>query len=256
VIVVGAGRVGTALKQRSDEVDIDCDLVSRDSGWQALDGAPGDPILLTVRNDDLDEVLKKVPKLRRPDLVFIQNGGIREWLRGEYLHQCTRGLLYFAVKTRGGPIEPGPTSPFCGPHAHILSRWFGLMKLPAEEVNWARFSNRELEKLIWNSSFGVLCELYDCDVGTVCTEHRAELIALVDEFRVVGRMAMGVEIPLDWLVNRLVDYSMTISDYRASVKEWQWRNGWFEAAAVHYGYPMILHKEMVTSIGKSELLSD
>ena len=51
MIVIGGGRVGTALAERSAEVGIDCTLVSRQHGWEALAGPPGDPILVTVRND-------------------------------------------------------------------------------------------------------------------------------------------------------------------------------------------------------------
>lgn len=255
MIVIGAGRVGTGLRDAAVAAGVSCSLVSRVSGWEALDEVLGVPVLVAVRNDDLEVVLERVPAHRRPDLVFIQNGMVRPWLRSHALVGATRGLLFFAVPTRGAAIEPGGASPFCGPRAAHVVHWLGQLGVPAQEVDWARFSAAELEKLIWNSAFGLLCQVHDADVGTVVTEHRGELGDLVRELAAVGRAAMGVELPHDYLMDRLCDYSASIPTYKGSVKEWRWRNGWFDQVAARYRRQTPVHRSMLQGIGFGDRLA-
>lgn len=250
MIVIGAGRIGTALHERAAARGVDCTLVTRTEGWDALQSRPGTPILLAVRNDDLDTVVGRIPAHRRHDLVFIQNGMIRGWLQTHSLARCTRGLLYLAVPRVGAPIAPGGVNPFCGAHAVEMVGRFVDLGLEAEAVDWARFSAWELEKLIWLCAFGVLCEHLDLTVGEVCAQHRAELRSLVTELSRVGRAALGVDMPLGWLVDRLCRYSASVASWRASVKAWPWRNGWFVEAARRYGVPTPLHDELLRHIGR------
>ncbi len=252
MIVVGAGRVGAALKERSEAVGHPVQLVSRDQGWDALDGPQGDPVLLAVRNDDLVDVVARIPSHRRSDLVFLQNGAIRDLLRDLSLARATRGLLYFMVARRGDPITPGTTNWFCGPHGLVVARWLGGMGLKADDVDWARFSYYELEKLLWLACHGPLCEAHDATVGQIATTHRADLDALAAELTRVGRAALGVEAPVAYLQQRLVDYSLTIPTYRASVKEWPWRNGWLRDRARQHGVDTPLHDAWLEKTGHGD----
>src|SRR5690606_13983845 len=102
--------------------------------WDRLDAPAGAPILLAVRNDDLDAVLARVPAHRHVDLVFVQNGMLRPWLAARGLSAATRGLLFMAVPRRGAAIEPGGESPFHGPHAQALLDAFRAAALPARVV--------------------------------------------------------------------------------------------------------------------------
>jgi hypothetical protein len=250
MFVIGAGRIGTALHQRAAERGQPCTLVTRDEGWDLLEGGPGAPILVAVRNDDLERVVARVPVHRLVDLVFIQNGMLRPWLRAHGLPIATRGLLYFAVPSRGAPIQPGGVSPFFGQRAPEAVSWLVELGLEAQVVNWPRFCSRELEKLIWNAAFGLLCEHLDTDVGGVCTEHFLELRSLVSELRRVGRAALGIDVPLEFLLHRLCTYSSTIPRYRGSVKEWEYRNGWLVRAAEEFRVSTPLHRELLHAIGK------
>jgi ketopantoate reductase len=256
MIVVGAGRVGTALAKRSEAAGVAVELVTRDSGWSALSGPPGDPIVLTVRNDDLEVVIPRVPGHRRDDLVFVQNGMLRPWLRERALASCTRGVLWFAVPAKGDDVTlGGRDSPFCGQHALAMARWFVTIGLPARSIDWASFTTIELEKLIWNAAFGVLCDAYGIDVGTAAEKHRDELRALAAELWRVGRVSMGVHLDLDPLVTRLCAYSATIPTYRASIKEWRWRDGWFQDTARAYNIALPLHTALIEKAGKGHLLT-
>lgn len=248
MFVVGAGRVGGALRERAAEVGVPVTLVDRTSGWEAL-GAGSGPILLAVRNDDLGAVVERTPPARRSDLVFLQNGAIRHVLREHGVTGATRGLLYFMVATRGGPLVPGRTSWLSGPHAAAVVDFFTALAVPAEEVDWARFSYHELEKLVWLAAHGPLCESTVATVGEVATEHRGELHALVAELWAVGSRAWGVEAPVDHVVQQLVDYSRSIADYRASVKEWEYRNGWFQVQASRLGMAMPRHDGLMEQLG-------
>lgn len=245
MIVIGAGRVGTALAGRSQAVGIDVALVHRDHGWAALDGPPGDPVLLAVRNDDLREVVARVPAHRRDDLVFVQNGMIRTFLQEKGLDRATRGLLYFAVARKGDAIVAGGQNPFCGPHSGAMTRWFVQLGLEARALDWAGFSYFELEKAIWLSALGLLCARERLTVGEVVDQHPHDLERLVDELRQVGRAAIGVDVPLPYLLARVVAYSRQIAFFRASVKEWDWRNGWFADQAVRFGVDTPLHDALI-----------
>lgn len=207
-----------------------CTLVDRAHGWEALQRLAGEPVVLTVRNDDLDAVLERIPEHRREDLVFVQNGMIRDWLAERELQDATRGLLFFAVPVRGAPIEIGPANPFWGPHAARMVGWFSQVGLPAEVLDTPEFAIAELEKLLWNSCFGLLCERFDADVGTVVREHADTLRDLVLELLSISEPAFGLSLQTqdrEAMLERMRRYAQRIPDNRAAVKEWQWRNGWF-----------------------------
>lgn len=247
IIVIGAGRIGTALAARDPQRFV---LVDREQGWGRLDGEPGSPILLAVRNDDLASVVARVPELRRADLVFVQNGMLRPWLLAHSLSGATRGLLFMAVPSRGAAIEPGGESPFFGPHAAAMVEAFTAVDLPAEVVDEQRFRAIELEKLIWNCAFGLFCQALECDVGSVVQHHRSRLKLLVREMLAVGGPTLGVELEIEPLLDRLCAYSMSIPSYRGSVKEWPWRNGWFVQAARARKVRMPTHQMLLLAIGR------
>jgi hypothetical protein len=241
MVVVGAGRIGLALKQRSDAASLPCALVDRASGPRALDGPAGVPVVLAVRNDDLLDVIGGVPVHRLQDLVFVQNGALRAFVAELGLAASTRGVLYLWVAARGEPVAAARTSLFCGPHAEAVTRWFEALELPARTVDWPRFSVAELEKLLWLAVNGLLCEGHGATVGEVAHLHREDHDALVAELAPVGRAVWGVDPERGWLVGRLLEWSHAIPEYRASVKELRWRNGWLREQARRYGLKTPLH---------------
>lgn len=235
MVLVGAGRIGTALQASAADAGHPVALVSRTSGWDRLDAPPGDPILLCVRNDDLDPVLARVPPGRRPDLVFAQNGALRDFLVQRGLAENSRALLYFAVAKRGDGISPGRTSWTTGPHGVETARFLVACGVAAEAVDRARFGACELEKLAWLVVFGALCDRHGETVGQVADARVDEVRALAEEVRRVGQAAMGVDLALDDLVRRLCDYSRSIPDFRAASKEAPWRHGWLLDTAARRG---------------------
>jgi ketopantoate reductase len=247
VIVIGAGRIGTALAARDPGRFV---LVDRKQGWEQIEAQASGPIMLAVRNDDLSAVIDRVPADRRGDLVFVQNGMLRSWLADRGLGSATRGLLFMAVPTVGAAIEPGGESPFHGPWAEAMVEAFTAASLPAKVVDAQAFAGIELEKLIWNCAFGLFCQALDCDVGTVVEQHRPRLRLLVAELLAVGSPAFGVTLELDPLVERLCEYSRSIPRYRGAVKEWPWRNGWFVSTARAKKQRTPTHDMLLLAIGK------
>ena len=251
VTIVGGGRIGGALAARAAERGVPARQVDREGGWEALGGPAGAPIVVAVRNDDLDAVLARTPAARRGDLVFVQNGMIRPWLSAHGLEDNTRGLLFFAVERRGGPIQPGAPSPFTGRHAAAVVAWLEALGVPAAAVDAAAFAAVELEKLIWNAAFGLLCERHQASVGAICEAHGAELAALCGELAAIGEAALGVRLERGPLVDRLCAYSRSIAGYVGAVKEWRWRNGWFVEEAARRGIAAPTHERLLAEVGRA-----
>lgn len=250
MFILGAGRVGTALAARSEAAGYACTLVGRGDVATTLETAiPGDPILVTVRAENLASLLDTIPARCRDDLVFLQNGAIRDLLRARWVSLSTRGILYFAVPTLGAPIEPGLDTPFCGPHAALMTRWFGVMGLPAAAVDWGRFSVYEFEKLLWLAIFGVLCEAYNTTVGDIATNHMSDVTALEADLHPIGRATQGVDTDPEWTLERMRRYALMIPNYRASVREWAWRNGWLYARSQELGIATPVHDHWLAKTG-------
>lgn len=218
--MIGAGRIGTSLKRRAQERGMQLDLIGRQGGDFERTG----PLLVATRNDDLPAVLERVPTERHADLVFLQNGWLWTWLERVGLADNGRGLLYFAATERDGTIDPGTTSWFTGPHADAVAAWFNALDLEAAAVDRASFAEVELEKLAWLCVFGPLCQVHGCTVGEAIDQHAEQLTTLCHELARFGEV-VGVHVPPAALEAGLVRYSRTIPTYRASVKEWAWRNG-------------------------------
>ena len=252
MIVIGAGRVGSGLETSAKAHGLPMTLIDRTTGWATLDAPAGDPVMLAVRNDDLREILPRIPIHRRDDLVFVQNGAIRELLDGGPRAWRARPA---ACCTSSPPDEGSrrpPAGTMCSP-VRGPPRWRrGSVRigLPSEAVDAAAFAEVELEKLLWLACNGVLCEVHAATVGGIADEHRPELETLVGELAPVGRAAWGVRADERWLVDRMVAYSRAIPEYRASVKEWPWRNGWLRAQAAQHGLPTPIHDALLARLGR------
>ncbi|MBV1858695.1 MAG: hypothetical protein KUG77_09815 [Nannocystaceae bacterium] len=247
MIIIGAGRVGGAIAQRAQEAGLQHTLVTRSEGWGAI-GHTEAPIFVAVRNDALAAVLDKVPTSAHHRLVFTQNGMLRAWLAERGLEDCTRGLLFFAVPSRGAPLTPGGDSPFVGPQARAVADWMAKIEVPTATPDAVAFAVTELEKLLWNCCFGLLCEHADAPVGTVVEQHDDLLSPLADELLDRGMPAFGVSLDeeaREALKERLRAYSRSIPDYRGAVKEWPWRNGWFVEVAREPG----MHEDLLRKAG-------
>lgn len=240
VSIIGAGRIGTALRDRALAAGASVALITRTEGWDGLATTEG-PILVAVRNDSLADVVARTPEARRGDLVFLQNGAIRDRLAELGLADADRGLVYFLVASVGGPVVGGQTSVFTGRHADAVVAWFQTMKLPAKAVDGPTFAAYEWEKLVWICAHGVLCPALHATVGDVGWNHREELLELVQEWAALGEAEWGVTTAPADLVDHLVLYSAEIPGYRPTLKGFDDRNGWLVDVAARHGLPADVH---------------
>ena len=231
MVIVGAGRVGTALAGIRGDV-----LVRR--GGMIPDVAG--PIIVCTRNNDLAGVVDATPAHRRGDLVFVQNGMLSTWLAERGLAESTQALLYFAVSSVGAQPVDGGRSVVTGPHADALCDLLAAGGLACRSISRSEYRGEMVEKFLWNCIFGLLCQRHSATVGEVVSEHHDEVTALTAELLgVCDRALGGVPLQVAPLVQRLCDYSSSIADYRGAVKEWPWRNGWLleqERSPLHAGW--------------------
>lgn len=228
MIVIGAGRIGKAFKL----LDPNVILISRDENWEYVQEKQKGPILLAVRNDDIEGVLNKVHSDNLDKIVFLQNGMLSPWLSQKGLGSNSRGILYFAVATKGDkPVCGTEQSIFSGDLAEEIVDWLNGIKIPAKKVSNQELKSVEMEKLIWNSAFGVLCDAYGVSVGNVLEKHFDCFKKVVHELYVIAQNYQDLISSEEGLIQNLILYTKTVANYQAATKEWDWRLGWFVSQA-------------------------
>lgn len=251
MIAIGAGRIGAALERAARRAGHPFTLIDRTSGWEALDGPAGEPVLALVRVDDLPAVADRVPRGRLADLVLVQNGMLREWLRAQGLDRCTRAELYFAVASREAEPVVGLPSLFCGPHAAAVAGELTALGIDAREVGWPIFTYYELEKTVWLVVFGLLCEKYGVPVGEIARRHAGEVSDLARELMSLGRRVYGVDAPHAFTLDRLLRYAASIAGWPASLREPPHRVGWFVTQARIAGVRLPAFEALLAARGAS-----
>ena len=245
MIIVGNGRVGGGLYRRAQSRSVRVHMVSRTDGHGYIDERPDVPILVCTNAGDLRELIDTIPYDRRPSLIFVQNGMIDPALDETGCGACTRGLLYFAAATRGAEIEPGGSSIFTGPNAQYAVDWFHAIGLEAGVVSPNSFAADMASKLIWNCTFGLLCDVYQTSVGVLVDQHRDEVDQLISELCMVATEGIGCQLDSAQVSTDLCAYSLRIADYRGALKQWEWRNGWFVDSAETLGLSTPIHLELL-----------
>ena len=100
-IIVGGGRIGLHLYESNDKKDV---LLTKRE--EAVSADSSGPIYVCTRNADLDRIIDSTPPHRRPDLVFLQNGILTDFLCTKKLQDNTQALIYYAVSKKGEqPID-------------------------------------------------------------------------------------------------------------------------------------------------------
>jgi hypothetical protein len=134
--------------------------VRRDTDDGVFEGTKG-PIFVATHASDLDAVVRRVPRERHRDLVFLQGGLLRDgWLERRGLRRATQAALYLAAGTgtdQGAMRDGGGASVAHGPRASDVVRLLALGGVACAAVDEETFAKKSLEKLLWASSFWVLC---------------------------------------------------------------------------------------------------
>ena len=159
-IVGASGRIGTALVAVCASARIPHIPVQRDTDDGVFKDIKG-PIFVATHASDLDAVVRRVPHERLRDLVLLQGGLLRDgWLERRGLQRATQAALYLAAGTgtdKGTMRDGGGASVAHGPRASDVVRLLALGGVACAEVDEKTFAAKALEKLLWASSFWVLC---------------------------------------------------------------------------------------------------
>lgn len=242
--IVGAGRVGTFLA----EIVPQQTLIRRGEVIPYGNG----PIVVCTRNDDLDAVLKATPEHRQDELIFVQNGMLISWFEQHGLTNVTQALLYFAISKRGdAPVDGGGTI-VTGPKSQEFVDFLANGGINATVVGPLEYKQGMAEKYLWNCIFGLLCQAKGCTVGEVVSKHFSDYDALCNELGVLTAQGLGISLKPGW-VERLAEYSNSISAYRGAVKEWPWRNGWLWSLAhspLHRHWLQVAKVDIPNSVGQ------
>ena len=216
--IIGMGRIGgffqqiappnTRIYRRGDQLDI-----------------LGDPpTVIATGMKDLAKVCDELPHLE--NLVLLQNGIYEDLIQEFAIPSPTRMLLYFSVATKGDHPVDGGGSVVCGPYSEFLIHMFQSAEVQLREVSAESFRVLSYEKLIWVSVFGVLCDHYKMSVSELSKHKREACFQLIKELSEVACEHCGVVFSED-LPSRLCAYSESLGPYRASLKEYPYRNGFF-----------------------------
>mmetsp|Transcript_2207 Transcript_2207/g.3640 ORF Transcript_2207/g.3640 Transcript_2207/m.3640 type:complete len:300 (+) Transcript_2207:3-902(+) len=229
-VIVGGGRVGSALKDMGPGTDV---LVGRNQPVQGLDSGP---ILVCTRNDALPAVVEATPPQRRKDLVFLQNGMLQPWLDSQGLGDNTQVLVFFAVAAKGDKVVDGKTdvnpeglTAACGPYARVVADRLHAGGLSCKVLDRPAFTVAMLEKLVWICAFMLLGAVHKLTVGEVECTKQAELKQLIEELMAGGTAELGIpgEMVQSGAVTRLNAYARSVAHFPTAIKEFPWRNGWF-----------------------------
>mmetsp|Transcript_5058 Transcript_5058/g.9316 ORF Transcript_5058/g.9316 Transcript_5058/m.9316 type:complete len:376 (-) Transcript_5058:127-1254(-) len=230
-IIIGGGRVGQALKEMGSGGDV---ILGRNDPFP--ENAPAGPIFVATRNDALDGVIEKVPASRREDLVFMQNGYLQEYLNKKGLPDATQVLVYFAVAKLGEKPTDGITdmnpeglTAANGKWAQAAADRFHNAGLSCKVLDKTQFERAMFEKLIWISSFMLVGARHPgATVGDVESKHTQEVSDLIEE---LAKAVPGVDFAPQ-VSERLCAYARSVAHFPTAVKEFEWRNGFFNKLSV------------------------
>eukprot|EP00741_Cyanophora_paradoxa_P019065 tig00021116_g18407.t1 len=99
-----------------------------------------------------------------------------------------------------------------------------------------------VEKLLW-----IAVNTAASAASVIAREHREELDELTMELAGVAEEALKLKLD-PGLCQRLVDYSGSVSHFMCSVKEFEWRNGWFVTLSVKQDTSP-LHMQYLRALG-------
>eukprot|EP00586_Coscinodiscus_wailesii_P009280 CAMPEP_0172524142 /NCGR_PEP_ID=MMETSP1066-20121228/294030_1 /TAXON_ID=671091 /ORGANISM="Coscinodiscus wailesii, Strain CCMP2513" /LENGTH=326 /DNA_ID=CAMNT_0013307253 /DNA_START=1245 /DNA_END=2225 /DNA_ORIENTATION=- len=239
--VIGGGRIGSLLAKGGGDNTL---LLGR---GDSIPTEGTGPILVATRNDSLEGIVDSCPKNRLPDLVFMQNGYLDNFLSSKGLLDNTQVLLYLSVTAKGAePIDgitsvnPEGLTAATGVHAEAFKELLAGLNLKCNVVGGEEYRPAMFEKLIWISTYMLVGAAKECSsVGQAGSEHGELVESVVNELVAAVSAKEGIVFP-EGVMGRLAAYTDVVTDFPAAVKEFEWRNQYFyslgdEACPIHNG---------------------
>lgn len=158
---------------------------------------------------------------------------LEPFLAAKGLADATQVLIYFAVAKLGEMPTDGKTdtnpeglTAACGPWADAVAARLHRQGLACHVLPKAEFRACMFEKLIWISAFMLVGAAHPgATVGVVESQHKAQVVALIDELAAGVRKADPSVVFGPHLADRLCAYARSVSHFPTAVKEFEWRNG-------------------------------
>ncbi len=246
-MVIGLGEVGRRFSAALESAGVAVTPVTRTDGWErATDATDPAPRLVCVREEDLGEVLARLPASTRPRTVLIQNGFL-EVVHGD-LGPVTRGVIYFTAK--GEFFKTLAPSPFHGPLAEPIAGAIERGGIAARALPEQRtFLAAMISKGVWNCVVGLPLHVHQIDLATYLTQHRDELMALADECARAAAAEYGVAIDVTAGIEQLVATTRELGWLRGGAKALPWRNGAVAEMGRKHGIATPVTDRLLAAVG-------
>jgi hypothetical protein len=194
VVVIGPGEVGRRLTRALAAAGVQSSPVTRESGWEAIDGSGSEPILVCVREEALPAVLDRLDRVDPGRLVLVQNGWIRPLLAG--WESASRALIWFTSK--GEFFRELRPSLFGGTLAGPLVAALHRGGLDVAAVGDSEFRAAEAEKMGFNCVVGLPLAVHGLSLAEYLDRRTDEARTLFDESATTCARALGVEPAASW----------------------------------------------------------
>lgn len=236
VIIGAGGRIGNLIALAGKDRDWDGfegDDVYLKRGEAIPDGKG--PIYICTRASELDGIISACPEHRREDLVFMQNGYLENLLRKFGLDKNTQGNLFVGVPRVGAKPIDGVIPSFQEGLTNVTGKWAMAFQSRLHRNNLRcrlsfdrDFRRAQLEKLIWICAFNLVGAVHgNITMGEVATKHTSEVNQMVNEMSQMCRFTLTVGMGNN-IEDRLTEYALQVKDFPTALKEFEWRNGFFQ----------------------------
>ncbi len=189
VAVVGMGEVGRRVAEGARRAGVSVREVRRGPSLAQAVASMDGPIVLAMREDDLEAPLREALALRPRDVIVTQNGWIDELLEG---HEVTRAVLWFTAK--GDFFESARETVVGGPWADAMVRWVREAGAPARVASPDDALREAREKAAWSCLVGPALAAWERTFAEAVALNEPAARGIIDEACSVASRALGVPV--------------------------------------------------------------
>ena len=246
--IIGGGRIGGLLHSLNGGKDT---LITRESDEKIHAGVESAPIYVCTRNNDLEQIINDCPEDRRCDLIFLQNGILKGYLKQKGLEENTQGLVYFAVSKLGeAPIDgktdmnPDGLTAVTGKWGRDMAARLAKADLACKVLDKEPWNVAMLEKHIWICAFMAVGSQYEgCTVGDVEKDHKNEVKDIIAELAAAASWETGCTFKPNSLEELLLDMMLVCLGLRSAIM----RPALFKVMSANHPF---LHSNSFSAVGK------
>ncbi|HKL78340.1 MAG TPA: hypothetical protein VJ985_08280 [Gammaproteobacteria bacterium] len=202
VVLIGVGEMGGIFAHGLLRAGHTVHPVTRGMDMDAVAHTCPEPALalVTVGENDLHEVLARIPSAWRDRLGLIQNELLpRDWRAHDILHPTTSAVWF--EKKPGKPVNPIIASPVHGPNADLLVNALDAIDLPVRKVS---DETEMLFELVRKNVYILTTNIAGLETGGTTGElwhhHRDLAQQVADEVMDIQAWLTGVELERERLV--------------------------------------------------------